>query len=117
MKLNIPERLALRNLLPQQGGIITLRIVRELQDKLDFTAEETEEYEIKNTTLPDGMTTINWNPKLTEEKKDIKDIKIGKIEKSVIKRQLQQLDSQNQLHISMIPIYDRFMEGDSKESA
>jgi len=110
MKLNIPERLALSSLLPQQGGVITLRVVKELQNKLDFTDEEVEEYEVKNMTLPDGRTTIKWNPKLTAEKKDIKDIKISKIEKSVITRQLRQLDSQNQLHISMLPIYDKFIE-------
>ncbi|MBA7491250.1 hypothetical protein ES702_01795 [subsurface metagenome] len=117
MKLNIPERLALLNVLPQQGGVVTLRIVRELQNQLSFTEEEMEEYKIKNTMLPNGGATVNWNPKLTAEKKDIKDIKIGKTAKSVIKQQLTRLDSQGQLHISMLPIYDRFIEGESKESA
>ena len=112
MKLNIPERLALLSVLPNQGGIVTLRIVRELQIELGFTEEEIEEYEIKNTILPDGKAAINWNPDKVNETKDIK---IGKIAKGVIVRQLRQLDSQNQLHISMLPIYDKFIESETKE--
>ena len=113
MKLNIPERIALLGVLPQQGGIVTLRIVRELQNQLSFTEEEIEEYGINNTMLPDGRASINWNPEKVDETKDIK---IGKIAKGVIVRQLKKLDSQNQLHISMLPIYDKFIESEAKET-
>ena len=108
MKLNIPERLALLNILPQQGSIVTLRIVRELQSKLGFTEEELKHYNIRNTMMPDGTANIAWNPEMTEETKEIE---IGEVARSVIIEQLKMLDSQGRLHVSMLPLYEKFVEG------
>ena len=108
MKLNIPERIALLGVLPQQGSVVTLRIMRELQSQLSFTEEEIERFNIKNQQLPDGQITISWNPEMVNEEKDIK---IGKAGKGIIEKQLKQLDSRNQLHITMLPIYEKFVEG------
>ncbi len=112
MKLNIPERLALLGVLPQQGNAATLRVIRELQSELSFSEEETEHFSITNHQLPDGRATINWNPELTKETKDIK---IGKTAKKTIIRQLERLDRTEQLHVSMMPIYDMFIEPESEK--
>lgn len=110
MNLNIPERIALLGVLPQQGNVITLRIIRELQTRLSFTEEELEHYNIKNHTNPDGSARVTWDPELTNEEKDIS---IGESAKGVIKGQLIKLNSQNQLHVTMIPLYEKFVEEES----
>lgn len=107
MKLNIPERFALLGVLPAEGNIITLRIVRELQTQLSFTEAEIEHYNMKNQQLPDGNLSITWNPELANETKDIE---IGKAAKGVITDALKRLNSMNKLHVSMLPIYEKFVE-------
>lgn len=107
MKLNIAERIALMGVLPQQGSAVTLRIIRDLQGELSFTEEEIEHYGIENHQLPDGRTTITWNPELIDETKDIK---IGKAAKATVTKALMKLDAQSQLHVSMLPIYEKFVE-------
>lgn len=107
MKLNVAERIALLNVLPPQGSAVTLRIVRNLQDQLSFTEVELKHFKIKNKILPDGRVTVTWNPKLSDETKDIK---IGEAARGVIVNQLKLLDSRNQLHITMLPLYERFVE-------
>jgi len=112
VELNIAERIALIGVLPQQGNAVTLRVIRELQTQLSFTDEEIEHYGIENHLLPDGRASINWNPELIDETKDIE---IGKTAKKAIIAQLERLDKTGQLHISMMPIYDRFIEPESEE--
>jgi len=107
MKLTISERIALLGVLPDRGNVATLRIIGDLRRQLSFTEEEHKHFGIKNSTLPDGRVNITWNPELQNETKDIK---MGKAAKGVIVQQLSQLDSQNQLHISMLPIYEKFVE-------
>lgn len=107
MKLNIAERIALLGVLPQQGNAITLRIVRELQTRLSFTEEELKHYNIENHQLPDGRATITWNPELSQKETDIP---IGEAATGVIKAQLTKLNAQNQLHVTMLPLYEKFVE-------
>lgn len=108
MKLTVPERIALLGVMPAQGNVITLRIIKELQSKLSFTEEELKHYGIKNTTHPDGNFTVSWNPELANETKDIG---IGEVAEGIIAEQLKRLNSQDKLHVSMIPLYERFVEG------
>ena len=107
MKLNIAERFALLGVLPQQGNVITLRIIRELQSRLSLTEEEIKHYNVQNHVNPDGSARVTWTPELSKEEKDIS---IGNAATDVIKGQLIRLNSQNQLHVSMLPLYEKFVE-------
>jgi len=107
MKLNIPERIALLSILPVEGSIITLRVLNELRNDLAFTEKEIKAYNMKNHTLPEGGATITWNPKLSDT---VKDIKIGDTAKGIILSKLKELDAMQKLHISMIPLYEKFVE-------
>ena len=114
MKLTIAERFALLGVLPDRGNAATLRILMDLRMQLALTEAEFEHFEVKNNTLPDGRVNVTWNPKFSSETKDVK---IGKTARGVIVQQLKQLNDRNQLHISMLPIYEKFVEGEVKESA
>lgn len=108
MKLNIADRIAVLGLLPDEGNVVTLRIVRELQNELSFTEEEHKSFKMKNKTLPDGRVNITWDSDFTLEEKDIP---IGEAAKGIIVEQLKKLDRENRLHVSMLPLYEKFIEG------
>jgi len=107
MKLKIAERFALLGVLPQQGNVITLRIIRELQSRLSLTEEEIKHYNIQNHANPDGSARVTWTPELSAE---VKDVAIGEAATGVIKEQLTKLNAQNQLHVTMLPLYEKFVE-------
>jgi len=110
MLLNIAERISLLNVLPQQGNILTLRIVQELRTSLSFTEEEMEKWKIKNQKVEGGVV-ITWDEDFVKETKDIK---IGKAATGIIKQGLLRLDSQKQLRLDMIPLYEKFVEATDK---
>lgn len=108
LKLNILERISLLNVLPHEGSIITLRIMRELQSKLSFTEEELKKYKMKNTQSPDGRTTITWDEDFSLKETDIE---IGEAATGIIVNELKKLDSQNRLRMEMLSLYEKFVEG------
>jgi hypothetical protein len=108
MELNIAERIALLNILPPEGNIITLRVVRELQGKLSFTEEELKEWKIKNRVQPDGRALITWDSDFTNKTKDIK---IGEVANGIIVEQLKMLESQKRLRLEMLDLYEKFVDG------
>jgi len=114
MKLNILERIALLNIIPREGSVITLRIIRDLQTRLGFTEEELKGYKMKNTTTPDGRTSIVWDEDFSKEEKDIE---IGEVATSIIVRELKKLDAQNRLPMEGLAIYEKFVEGKTEEKA
>ncbi len=107
MKLSIPERVALLSALPVQGSVITLRVLNELRTGLAFTEQEIEKYGIKNTASPQGGAIITWKPEMAEETKDVE---IGKVARGVIIDRLRELDAKQILHVTMLPLYEKFVE-------
>ena len=107
VNLNIPERIALLNILPAEGNVVTLRVVMDLQKRIGFTEQDLKRFDIKNTVRPDGSAFITWNPKMTNETKEIE---IGEAGKTIIVEQLNRLNSQGRLPINMLPLYERFVE-------
>lgn len=107
VSLNVPDRIALLNVLPAQGSVTTLRIIRELQGKLGFSESELKGYQIKNNQNPDGSAYITWDQKKGAEAKEIE---MGEAAMGIIRDQLKRLDSQGALHISMLPLYEKFVE-------
>lgn len=107
LSLNIPERIALLNVLPPEGNVVTLRLVRELQNKLSFSEDEIEEFRIKNTVI-DGRASTTWDENFSDKEKVIV---LGDATQGIIEKRLKMLDGQNRLHISMLPLYEKVVEG------
>jgi len=105
--LNIAERIALLNILPAQGNLVTLKIVRDLQSRLSFSEEEVKKYKIKSTPAPGGATVV-WD---SDFAKETKEIEIGDIAMDVIVEQLKMLEGQKRLRLEMLDLYERFVKG------
>ncbi len=98
MLLGVQERVLLTNLLPPQGDILTLKLVRELREALSFSEEEIEKFEIKAS---EGR--INWAP-TTEES----EIAIGDTMKSIVVANLKKLDEGKQLTDGHLSLCEKF---------
>lgn len=111
MKLNIAERLALLNVLPMQGDIVVLRLVQDLRMALSFSEKEMEDWKINNRKV-EGGAVITWDEDFTHKTKDFT---IGEALGGIIRQRLSELNSQKQLSMDMIPLYEKFVEGAGKE--
>lgn len=68
-ELDIIQRIYLLSLLPKEGGFTQLIILKDLNNKLNFTQKELDAYDIKDTIQPDGNIGISYNPKKLAGKK------------------------------------------------
>ncbi len=100
MKFEVEDRLVILNVLPKEGDIMTVRILRDLALKMGLTAKEQEDIEIKE--LPNGQ--IKWNL----EKAKAKEIEILDPEKKAIADALEEFNKQKKLNFGQIKLYELF---------
>jgi hypothetical protein len=107
MKLNIPERLTLLNVLGKaEGNLTTLRVVRDLQRLVGF-----DEDELKAIGFIQDGTTLKWNPEANAEREFL----ISPATQKVVVDLLKRLEAQGTLTMNHLPLYERFVEDSPKE--
>jgi hypothetical protein len=100
MILSVFERLLLLNILPKEGDITTLKIVRTLKDSLSFSEDEHKALQFKNDS-----GNIMW-----KEDADIsKDLEIGEKANDTIVEALKGLNKAKKLTEQHLPLYERFI--------
>ena len=107
-KLSLKDRIALLNILPREGNIVTLRIIRDLQGTLSFSEAEISDYAIAVTQI--GISNsfrTTWN---AQGNKAVKNVKIGANAESVIIEKLKELSDKKLLPLEMLELYERFVE-------
>ncbi len=100
MELSVGERMVLLTILPKEGSLVDLRIIRDLQASLSFSEEDYAKYEIKLTK--EGNTTF-------KQTGETKAIGIGKRAEEIIKETIDILDRKKQLNIAFLPFIERFI--------
>ncbi len=99
--MKIFERVVLLQLLPEQGNLTTILIVRKLREKLSFTEEEHKEFNLRQ----EGERLL-W-----DNEKDIdKEIEFGEKEKDIIVESLKKLNSEKSLTEKHLSLWDKFIE-------
>ena len=58
-KLNVIERLTVMQILPQENNFSTLKLIRNLTDKIGLNADELKKFGVTQT--PEGQ--VSWNKK------------------------------------------------------
>lgn len=100
MLLDVQERFALLNMLPERGNALTLIALRDLQSELSFNEDEQKKF---------GFVTkenrITWDVAKTEAK----EIHIGPQMDELIRSAFTALDKQEALTLQMLPLYERFI--------
>ena len=100
--LSVVERLQLLDILPQEGDVVTLRIIADLRRELSFS-----EQEIAASNLVTTGNQVTWNPSATT----VKSIELGPKALSTIVETLTRLSAEKRLHLAKLPLYERFVEG------
>ncbi len=107
-KLSLKDRVNLLEILPREGNIVTLRLIRELQTNIGFSEAEIAGYEIELTEIgTSGRFRTSWNEK---GKTALKTIKIGPQAEKVIVERLEELNNKKILPFQMLDLYERFVE-------
>lgn len=101
MMMSVGERLMLLQILPLQGSIVTLRINRELSNKVALSEEELKLFDVKH----EGEK-ISWNSSGNQEK----EIVIGEKESDIIVDSLKKLDAEQRLVPQMMSLWDKFID-------
>lgn len=99
MKLNVTERLRLLAILPEQGNILTLKIVRKLREELSFDEEEH-----KRINLVVTNERITWN----DEAED-KEVEFGETAMTLVRDCLEKLDGSDELLLADVDLWDKFI--------
>lgn len=107
MELGVAERMVLLSILPKEGDLLSLRIIRDLQASLSFSEEEHVKYEIK---FEGGNTSF-------KETGETKGVEIGKRAKEIIQEAIDTLDKKKQLNIAFLPFIERFLGDKEGEDA
>ena len=99
VKLNVGDRMMTLSILPKEGNIITIRLIRELISKLGLRDTELEQFEVKQT--PEGLM-------FNEKGREQIEFEMSEVETELIRGSLKELDSKNKLIPDMIPIWEKF---------
>ncbi len=106
--LSLKDRGNLLDILPREGNIVTLKIIRELQNRLSFSEAEIAEYQIVHTELgTSGKFRTTWNEKGV---KATKIVKIGPQAERIIIERLESLSDKKMLPFQWLDLYERFVE-------
>lgn len=62
LHLDIPDRISIPGMLPQQGGLAEQIIAKDIRKKVEFSQEDLKKFEIQDIVHPEGRTGIRWNP-------------------------------------------------------
>ena len=105
MELSVHDRLLLLNLLPKEGDLTSIRIVRQLRESLSFSEEDhktlhMEQFEDEQT----HQMMLRWNQEFPA-----KEVSIGPKAQLLIGDQLKALDSAKKLTEEFLSLYDRFV--------
>lgn len=101
MRLAVKERLMLLDVLPTEGDVTTLLVVREAQEALGFDAEEFSTLEFRNEA-----GRMFWN----EQKAEDKEIDLTDAARDIIVQQLRSMNDRRVLNLDLLPLYQRFVE-------
>lgn len=101
MILTVKERIQLLNILPAEGDILSLRLVRKLREALSFS--EAEHAALKIEATP---TQVKWDQEAATGAD--KEVEIGPKAHEIVAVELRKLSDQRKLNEQYLDLYDRF---------
>lgn len=105
MELTIGERMALLNILPAEGDLTSIKIVRKLRESLSFSEDELKEYKIE--VLDGGQ--VKWDSNA------VKNVKIRAKARSLIVGILHKLDDDGKVVEQLLSLFEKFDIGEDDD--
>jgi hypothetical protein len=91
--------------MPKEGGFVTLRLVRDLTQKVGLSAEELEKFGVKEEQR-DGMTVAVWRTDIDTTA----EIELKEKEADIVVDALKKLDEQKKLEQRHFTLFEKFMK-------
>ena len=104
VSLSFVDRFALLQMLPVEGSVMTIRILRDLKNELGFSEEEVKKSKLKE--VPGG---VQGDAGMVA--KMHKDVPMGEKARDIIRESLEGLEKQKKLKLEFLDLYERFVEG------
>ena len=101
MLLSVADRLLLLQLLPTEGDVTTLRVVRDARAAIGLT-----EFELKRFEVVQDNGTVRWS----NSKAESVEIEIGDAAAGIISAELQKRNTARKLNEAHLPLYEKFCE-------
>ena len=109
MEFSVLERINLLSILPKEGDITTLRIIRDLRDALSFSEDD---HKLLHFQAVGGQTA--WDVK-GGKAVGLKDVPLGEKALDIIKDVLKKLNEWKKLTLDTLALYERFVENKGVE--
>ena len=103
MRLSVPERLKLLEMLPEKSSYEGIVEIRRLSMLLMLTGEEAEEIDVKH--LEGGVTSWNQEKAIAL----ITDIPMGEWVTNVIRKLLKEKDDEGDLDLASLSLFEKFI--------
>ena len=98
VELTFGDRLyLLMSVPPQEGNFVTIKTIREIRQKIEFSEEEILKYEIKSEA-----DTVSWKENVEQE------YEFGEVAVGIIMSAFKKIDDDGKVTIQMIPLFDKF---------
>ncbi len=104
MEFGVKERLMLLSVMPGQGNLTALRLVRQAKEELGFDEEEH-----RALGLAIEGNSYRWDDE-AEAKAGPKDVEMGEVVRGMVLRAFEDLDGADRLELVHLDLYERFME-------
>jgi hypothetical protein len=105
--LNIAERIHLIAILPLEGDVTTLRIVRELRESLSLTEEEHRDFGV-TTEERDDQITYKWGN--VQAAMTPREMEFRPKALAIIVETLKRLNQTKRLRAELLPLYEMFVD-------
>lgn len=105
VKLSVVNRISLLGLLPNEGDLTTIKIIRELREELSFTADEHALLGFR----PAGDRKVIWNEEAAVNK-EIVFSGVREIILEKVKTQLREMEDKGKLKLDHLSLYEVLVE-------
>ena len=110
MEFSVLERIHLLGILPKEGDITTLRIIRDLRDALSFSEDDHKLLKFQSA----GEGRIIWDVEGLKAV-GLKDVPVGEKAQDIILEVLKKLNDGKKLTLDAMSLYERFVENKGVE--
>jgi len=99
VELGIGERLALLGVLPPEGDVVTMRVLRDFKHEVELSADE-----IKDRGVMSEGGQVRWNEGEAKKELEVSDSVLG-----IIKSALKKMDTDKKVtefHLSLFDVFE-----------
>lgn len=109
LKITVLERMSMNIFFPKDSDMITLRLARDIKNKLELTEEEIETIEFR-IDGSDQSRSYKWNAALTDIVDDKFDGKFSETEIRFLKGKVKEFDETKKIPDSLLELCERISD-------